>query len=95
MATIYIISLTTHNYNLKDFEVKHRHTYNVGAYSNKESAVDYLKYKSEANEYKLNAHPHNRIERSLNNLRIKTCEVVEEQEVVYVSEYDIREMELQ
>lgn len=57
MATIYIISLTTHNYNIKDFEVKHRHTYNVGAYSTKESAVDYLKSKAEANEYKLNVHP--------------------------------------
>ncbi len=95
MATIYIISLTTHNYNIKDFEVKNRYTYNVGAYSTKESAVDYLKYKAEVNEYKLNAHPQNRIERSLNNLRIKTYEMVEEQEIVYVSEYDIRELELQ
>jgi hypothetical protein len=95
MATIYVITLTTHYFNTNDFEVKNQYTHNVGAYSTKESAVDYLKYKAEVNEYKLNAHPQNRIERSLNSLRIKTYEMVEEQEVVYVSEYDIRELELQ
>jgi hypothetical protein len=67
----------------------------VGAYSTKESAVDYLKYKAEVNEYKLNAHPHNRIERTLNSLRIKTYEMVDEREVVYVSVYELRELELQ
>jgi hypothetical protein len=95
MATIYIISLTTYNLNTKDFEPKNRYTYNVGAYSTKKSAVDYLKYKAEVNEYKLNAHPYNLIERSLNNLRIRTYEMVEEQEVCHISEWTIIEMELQ
>jgi hypothetical protein len=95
MATIYIISLTTHNFNTKDFEVKDRYTYNVGAYSTKESAVDYLKYEVESNEYKLKAHPHNRIERTLNSLRVKTYEMVVDKEVCCISEWTITEMELQ
>lgn len=96
MANIYIISLTTHNYNTKDFESKCRFTYNVGAYTTKESAVDYLKCKAEVNEYKLNEHPHNRIERTINDLRIKTWKMAEDQEeVCYISEWRITEMELQ
>ena len=95
MATIYIITLTTHNFNTNDFEVKNQHTYNVGAYANKESAIDYLKYKAEVNEFRLKVNHLNRIERTLNSLRIKTYEMVDEQEVAYVSEWNIRELELQ
>ena len=95
MATIYVITLTTHYFNTNDFEVKNQYTHNVGAYASKESAIDYLKYKADANEFKLKANRHNRIERTLDSLRIKTYEMVDEQEVVYVSEYDIRELELQ
>ena len=95
MATIYVITLTTHHFNTNDFEAKGQYTHNVGAYASKESAIDYLKYKAEANEYRLKVNHHNRIERTLNSLRIKTYEMVEEQEVVYVSEYDIKELKLQ
>ena len=95
MATIYVITLTTHHFNTNDFEVRNQYTHNVGAYASKESAIDYLKYKAETNEYKLKVSPCNRIERTLNSLRIKTYEMDNEQEVVYVSEWDIRELELQ
>lgn len=95
MATIYIISLTTYDYIGNDFEPKYRFSYNVGAYSNKESAIDYLKHEVESNEYKLKAHPHNRIERTLNSLRVKTYEMVVDKEVCRISEWTITEMELQ
>jgi phosphopantetheine adenylyltransferase len=95
MATIYVITLTTHHFNTTDFEMKNQYTHNVGAYASKDSAIDYLKYKAETNEYKLKANHHNRIERTLDSLRIKTYEMVDEQEVVYVSEWNIRELELQ
>ena len=95
MATIYVITLTTHHFNTNDFEVKGQYTQNVGAYATQKSAIDCLKYKAEVNEFKLKVNPLNRIERTLNSLRIKTYEMVEEQEIVYVSEYNIRELELQ
>lgn len=95
MAHIYVITLTTHHYNTTDFEVKNLFTHNVGAYANKESAIDYLKYKTEVNEYRLKVNNHNRIERTLDSLRIKTHEMVEDQEVCYISEWRITEMELQ
>lgn len=95
MAHIYIITLTTHYYNTNDFEVKNQFTHNVGAYTNKESAIDYLKNKAEVNEYRLKVNNLNRIERTLDSLRIKTYEMVDEKEVVYVSEWNIKELELQ
>lgn len=61
----------------------------------KNDAIDYLKYKAETNEYRLKVSHLNRIERTLNSLRIKTYEMVDGQEVAYISEYDIRELELQ